>query len=163
METNTLGFAGDIRNEGADAVEILVNDHRVIKQLLTELPDATGQARADLLQRLKAILTIHNATEENFVYPAIHEIAGRPMHAGHLYHQQDEAKVLLWKLDAQVRDDGEFHRQASILRDAVVAHAQHEEDTEFPKLREAAGPSDLANLTAAVREFRADFRFTPPH
>ena len=78
METNTLGFAGDIRNEGADAVEILVNDHRVIKQLLTELPDATGQARADLLQRLKAILTIHNATEENFVYPAIHEIAGRP-------------------------------------------------------------------------------------
>lgn len=162
METTSVKFGNDgVPTEGADPIEILINDHRIVKGVLEELPTAVGSQRTDLLERLKALLTIHNATEENLVYPAIHEIALRPVHAGQLYHQQDDAKIIVWKLERFVEQDAEFRQLATKLRDAVLAHAKHEEETEFPKLREAADPEQMAALASAVREFRASFRFAP--
>ena len=83
---------------GSDAIEILLNDHRAVQGILDQLPNAIGPQREELMERLKGLLTIHNASEENLVYPAIRELAKRPMHAGQLYHQQDEAKVVVWEL-----------------------------------------------------------------
>ena len=69
---------------GNDAVEILLNDHQVIKGLLSELTAAAGSRREAVLEQLKGVLTIHNATEENLVYPAINKVAGSKLEAQHL-------------------------------------------------------------------------------
>jgi hemerythrin superfamily protein len=160
MPTRTSnGRNGQVPTVGTDAIEILEHDHRTIEQLLTKLPDSAGAERTKLVARLKAVLTIHTATEENIVYPAIHELAGRPKHAEKLYHQQDDAKIALWKLDNMSADDTDFEVLAAKLRDDVLAHAQHEEQTEFPRLRELAG-DQLDMLTSAVREFRSEFTFS---
>ena len=51
---------------GLDALDILMNDHVAIKGLVTDLAGATDSARRkDIFAQLKAVLTIHNATEEN--------------------------------------------------------------------------------------------------
>ncbi len=68
IDTTLLPVRGD------DAVEILRNDHQVIKNLLTELTGEEPQERKRVFQQLVGVLTIHNATEENLVYPAIDEI-----------------------------------------------------------------------------------------
>ncbi len=65
-----------LTTRGSDAVEILKNDHQVIKQLLSSLTQATQtQERQTILDQLKAVLTVHNATEENLVYPALQSVA----------------------------------------------------------------------------------------
>jgi len=142
--------------ETGDAIDLLIAEHRKIEGLLKALPEAAPGARAQLLDELKQIVVPHNATEENIIYPAIHEIAQRPMHAGRLYHQQDEAAVLVWELSNLEADDREWVAKATKLRDAVLAHAHDEETSEFPRLREAAGDL-MAQITSDVRAFRQTF------
>ncbi len=150
----------------ADAIEILENDHQAIKDLFAQLVGATqSNERARILEQLKAILTVHCATEENLVYPAVHVAASRARDADTLYHQQDEAKVGIWKLDSMLKgtlDEGDFATQAEELQKAVLAHVRKEEETEFPHLRESLKGKGLTQLTEAVREFRSEFRFQNP-
>src|SRR5579871_4312208 len=118
MQQTTL--AGSTVAQTGDAIDLLIAEHRQIEGLLNALPEAAPGARMQLLDELKKIVVPHNATEENVIYPAIHEIAARPMHAGRLYHQQDEAAVLVWEL-SNLEDDREWVAKATKLRDAVLA------------------------------------------
>ena len=91
--------------KGSDAVEILMNDHRLIEGLLERLTSAVDNAeRKSALEELKAVLTIHNATEENLVYPAIERIARKRAEAQHLYHETAEADVVVFELDSMLKE-----------------------------------------------------------
>jgi hypothetical protein len=146
---------------GIDAIAILMNDHQRIKALLRDLPHAAEAERPTILERLKAALTIHHATEENLIYPALRDIAKRPIHAKQLYHQQNEAKVALWELTMMDHCAPDFSIKATELEEAILAHVREEEESEFPHLREEAG-AELARLTADVRAFRNAFIFRSP-
>ncbi len=151
------------RASGNDAIAILENDHRRIKQLLADLVDAADDdARTDVLDELKALLTVHNACEENLIYPAVRVLGKHPVESDKLYHQQDEAKVAVWELDMLAADDGDFEARAKKLQSAVLAHIEKEEKAEFPHLREAAGEDAMDELTGALRELRANLQFEPP-
>lgn len=143
-----------------DAIEILESDHRTIKGLLAQLTTGPQEERELVLERLKSVVVVHNATEENLVYPAIHVLAQRPMHADKLYHEQDEAKVVVFKLSNLSPGDPEFQKKANDLRDAVTAHIEKEEKNEFRHLREAA-QDEMPKLTDEVRRFRSEFVFSP--
>jgi hemerythrin superfamily protein len=146
---------------GNDAVEILENDHEVIKELLDQLTSATNSKRADVLELLKGVLTIHNATEENLVYPAINKVAGSKLESQHLYHETAEADVLFFELDGLLKEgnDDEFARKAVKFRDAVLHHIDEEENKAFPRLEENGDPQNAASLTESMREFRKSLRF----
>lgn len=104
--------SSQIPTVGNDAIEILVNDHQRIKALLKELTEGGEGQRSSTLEALKEILTVHNSTEENLVYPAIQEIAGRKMHAKDLYHETAEADVALWQLSMMSPQDNTFKATA---------------------------------------------------
>ena len=152
---------GEIPTVGNDAIEILENDHDTIEMLLNELVDGSEAQRAGALEQLKTLLTVHNATEENLIYPAIHEIAARPMHAGKLYHEQDDAKVVVWKLSMLEPGSEDFRATAVNLREAVLKHVRLEEEHEFPHLRDAAAEK-MTTLTTEVRRFRGTFGILRP-
>jgi len=147
----------DTISTGEDAVAILMNDHQRIKGLFDQLLHGDATTRPRTLQQLKPLLVAHNATEENIVYPAIHQIVRRPLHAYGLYHQQDEAQVAFWELGMIEPSDPAFVRKAAELRDALLAHVREEEESEFPQLRDALTPQAMQKLTAEVREFRHTF------
>jgi hemerythrin superfamily protein len=154
---------GGVPVTGNDAIEILENDHRLVKELFSRLVGASQSSEQSLvLDKLKAILTVHNATEENLVYPAVLVAASRAKDADALYHQQDEAKVGIWKLDAILKGslkNEDFGKHAKELQESVLAHVRKEEETEFPHLRESLKGKELTQLTEAIREFRGKFRF----
>lgn len=157
--TTTTGTTGTAAN---GAIDILIQDHLQIKQLLTTL--ATAQSPAEqrtTLERLKELLTIHNATEENFVYPAIEKVAGKKHDAEHLYHETAQADVVVFELDTCLKtgDTSGFAENAQKLRDAVLEHIDDEEQKAFPALREKAEPEQTKMLDDAVRKFRASLRF----
>lgn len=78
-----------------DAIATLIEEHKVVKERFQTLLDADCARRPDILQEIKGMLAIHNATEENVIYPAVHGIALRPVHARTLYHEQDDAEIAL--------------------------------------------------------------------
>ena len=147
----------------SDVVDILERDHQLVKDLFAKLADQddNGTMRS-IVGELKAALTVHNALEENVVYPAIRILAGRKGDADTLYHQQDEAEVALWEIDGILKGslDGDgLKGRVDALQKAVLAHIRKEEETEFPHLREALGADEMRDLTRAAREFRQKFRF----
>jgi hemerythrin superfamily protein len=146
---------------GNDAVEILENDHRVIKVLLNELVSASDSQRSGVVERLVGALTIHNATEENLVYPAINKVAGSKLESQHLYHETAEADVALFELDSMLRegDDSDFSAQATKFQEAVLHHIDEEEKKAFPRLRQNADPEHSERLVDSVRQFRSSLHF----
>ena len=156
------GNTGLLPARGNDAIDILVNDHQIIKGLLNQLSSASDtQARKGVLEQLKGILTIHNATEENLVYPALQTLAGKKAEAEHLYHETAEADVLVFEMDTMLKegDDAKFDAKAKKFVDAVLEHIDDEEKKSFPHLRDAAEPRQAQLLTESVREFRNSLRF----
>jgi hemerythrin superfamily protein len=149
---------------GNDAVAVLENDHKVIKKLLDELTQSTGTGRAQTLEKLKGVLTIHNATEENLVYPAINKLAGSKLEAQHLYHETAEADTVLFELDSMLkeRDDAGFVDKAEKFAEAVRHHIQEEEEKAFPRLREKVDEEHTAVLANSVKEFRGSLHFEIP-
>lgn len=146
---------------GNDAAEILRNDHDVIKSLLRDLTTASGPQRQRVMEQLKGVLTIHNATEENLVYPALNKVAGSKMESDHLYHETAEADVLLFELDSMLkeRDSSDFGAKAEKFQEAVLAHIDEEENKALPRLQENADPEKARVLTESIREFRNALHF----
>ncbi len=149
---------------GNDAVEILLNDHQVIKTLLRQLTEARGAERQQVLEKLKGVLTIHNATEENLVYPAIDKVAGSKLEAQHLYHETAEADMLLFELDSMLkeRDESDFSMKAEKFANAVSHHIEEEEQKAFPRLQENADPRHTEILAESVKKFRSSLHFEIP-
>jgi hemerythrin superfamily protein len=148
---------------GNDAVEILINDHESVRGMLDMFTRAEStQDRRALLEQLKAALTIHNATEENLVYPAIAKVAGKKAEASKLYHETAEADMLIFEIDTMLKEgeDKNFATQAEKLQGAILEHMEDEEEKAFPHLQEKAEPQQAQMLTDSIREFRNAFRFT---
>lgn len=146
---------------GSDAVDILLNDHQVIKGLLDRLTSAAGPERKHVMQQLVGALTIHNATEENLVYPAINKLAGSKLESDHLYHETAQANVLAFELDSMLKagDDSDFSATAQKFADAVRHHIDEEEKKAFPRLRENVDVQYAESLTESVRDFRKSLHF----
>ena len=146
---------------GSDAVEILTNDHDVIKSLLTRLTSAGASEREGLWEQLKGVLTIHNATEENLVYPALNKIARSKAESQALYHETAEADVLAFELDTLLKEGNhsDFSAKAEKFQDAVLHHIEEEEQKALPRLQENAEPEQNQQLTDAVRTFRKSLHF----
>jgi hemerythrin superfamily protein len=157
IDTSTL-----LPARGNDAVEILKNDHQVIKGLLNQLTGATqSQQRKQVLEQLKGVLTVHNATEENLVYPAIDKVGGGKQQAEHLYHETAEADMLFFELDSILKEgeDTAFVEKAKNFHEAVLHHIEEEEGKAFPHLQENSDAEHSKELADAVREFRKSLHF----
>ena len=149
--------------EGDDAFDTLIRDHNVVRNLLTELVQPGDRTlRRTMLNRLKTALAVHNATEENLIYPAMRVLAGRKDRSDRLYRETADADVMLFEIDAlrEDREDPDFDEKIARLRDAIVAHVDEEEGTVFPELRERLGADGCKRLSQAVRELRGAFE---PH
>jgi len=142
-----------------DAIDILLEDHRRIEALLNQISQTSANnptQRTQLLQQLISLLTIHNATEEHLVYPAIYAIANLQTNARQLYQQQDQAKLLTFELDQLSKSDPNWDDRFNVFRKALLAHVSQEEKSDFPRLRQAAG-NKLTAITAKVRQLRSQF------
>ena len=141
-----------------DAISILVDDHRRIEALMNQIaqtPASNPTQRAQLLQQLINLLTVHNFTEENLIYPAIRDIANLPNDATMLYQQQDQSKVLVFELDQLPKnDDPDWSNRFATFESALLSHVAQEENVDFPRLRTAVGPK-LTELTTKVRQLRS--------
>jgi hemerythrin superfamily protein len=151
-----------ISTRGSDAVEILIEDHRTIKSLLEQLANGgDGTARKTTFEQLKGLLTVHNATEENLLYPALAQVAGKKTESQKLYHETAEADMLVFELDTMLKtgDTGGFDAKMKKLQAAILEHIDDEEEKAFPHLQDKSEPDESRLLTDSVREFRSSFRF----
>lgn len=155
-----LAQAGGMIHEttGRDPFEVLIQDHRTIEDLLTDLEHSAQDAvftRHHKLLRLKRRLSAHALAEEDVLYPMLSEQAHDPEEAQRLYREHGAMKVHLYALESMAKDDPQWQARVGELRSLVEEHVRHEEDVDFPKLRSALAPEALAKLMGKIRREKA--------
>lgn len=130
-----------------DIVELLEEDHDVVKALLEEIDGAGPDARDELFWQLVPVLAAHEVVEERVVYPSIRGL--RPdgeTQAEERLQEQSEAEENLVRMEDMDRAGDEFATEMHALKLAVLDHAELEEENVFPMLEALEDRTKLGEL-----------------
>ncbi|QRI86851.1 hemerythrin domain-containing protein [Pseudomonas putida] len=138
-----------------NAIDLLVQDHKLVKKLLEELSATTERAvkkRAELLHRIEQELQIHTALEEDILYPAIKKAGGKE-EAKMYYEAKEEHRTV----DALVLPDLlhtqtgtlEFAGRVKVMKELLEHHIEEEEL--FPTAKKLLGKDQLDELGLAMQ------------
>ena len=147
-----------------DVVKFLKGQHDLIKDMFDEVLSASEpKAREKAFVELRQLLAVHETAEEMVVHPrARHEIADGDFIVDARLQEEHEAKVQLSKLEGMDIDSKDFIDELTKFRDAVIEHAEHEENEEFAKLQNKLDSDDLGRMAKAVQAAEA-IAPTRPH
>ncbi len=114
-----------------------------------------GADRAATLESLKSVLALHNAIEENLVYPAIAKVAGEQGQAMQLFHETAEADILVYSLARAAYEENArvFVDVIEKLTPAILHHIEEEETRAFPLLK-SAPHAELQLLAQQITAFK---------
>jgi hemerythrin superfamily protein len=147
----------------ADAIELILADHRGVEQLFHQLNAATTpQTRLEIGDRIICELSIHAAAEEQILYPAARRILGEGELVDHAIDEHDELKRVLADLDGAAPDDDRFTAGFREAERLVTDHVAEEERDLLPRLKNEGDPHQLQKLGQAL-ELAKKAAPTHPH
>lgn len=147
-----------------EVVAFLKAQHNLIEDMFEEVLHASDpKAREKPFIELRQLLAVHETAEEMVVHPRVRresDSGDRIVDAR--LHEEHEAKELLSQIEKLDITSQQFIDELTKLRDAVLDHARHEEDAEFPVLERKVDDNDLRRMGSAVRAAEA-IAPTRPH
>lgn len=144
-----------------NAIEILLTDHRHIKQLLKQLtntPQGDHAARSGLVERIEADLRMHTRMEEDVFYPEF-ERATQGKHEAMRFEAVEEHRVAEKSIaDLRLADTASdvFDGRAKVLKELIEHHVQEEERDMFPLMRDMMNETQLNELGHRMNALRVD-------
>ncbi|MBI3691413.1 MAG: hemerythrin domain-containing protein, partial [Mycolicibacterium aromaticivorans] len=120
-----------------DVVDFLKHQHNLIKDMFDDVLSASeSKAREKAFVDLRQLLAVHETAEEMVVHPrARHELTDGDNIVDARLAEEHEAKEQLSALERMDFDSQEFLDELMKFRDAVVEHAEREENEEFSQLQ----------------------------
>jgi len=150
-----------------NAIELLMQDHKLVKKLLEELSATTERAvkkRAELLQRIEHELQIHTALEEDILYPAIKQAGGKE-EAKMYYEAKEEHRTVdsLVLPDLLHTETGTvaFAGRVKVMKELLEHHIEEEEGELFPTAKKLLGKDVLEQLGQAMQAQKKMLKGTP--
>jgi hemerythrin superfamily protein len=138
----------------ADAVTLIMNDHRLLDGLLAQLSADQGD-RQVLVEEITARLTAHARAEEQEVYPAITQAdPDQEPEVDHAYDEHWQAEHELAKVRNLIASP-HFGDAVTAFVAAVKHHVEEEENEVLPRLRKVVDAGTLQRLGAAFAQARA--------
>jgi len=129
-----------------DVIDLLLEQHERVRAQFIHLLAATGQEKIELFAQLVEMLQRHEKAEQQIVHPAAGNVA-------EILDEERDADRAIAELIALGADDPSFDGKLAAFHAAVLAHAAHEEEQEFPRLRAEVPP---AQLVAMANQVHAD-------
>jgi hemerythrin superfamily protein len=158
--TTTTRQSGS-HDEANDIVTAVLEDHEEITTMLNDVDaSAPGDARRERFEALVAKLAVHETAEEEVVHPLVRRTGdGADDVVDERLEEESNGKAALAELEKMGADDARFTEKFSELRADVLAHAEHEQEYELPRLQCA----DSDQLARAASVFRTAQRMAPTH
>ncbi len=141
-----------------DVIIVLERQHERIKELLAQVKSAQGDHRQQTFDELRTLLAAHETAEEMVLRPVSRTYAGGDV-ADARNAEESEANHVLADLEKLDVDSSDFEQMFARFADAVVQHATHEEQLEFPSLQ--ALPQEQRDRMS--RALLAAERLAPTH
>jgi iron-sulfur cluster repair protein YtfE (RIC family) len=142
-----------------DPLELLKTDHRHFEKLLKEGEDTTERARKGRREILKALtkdLNVHEAIEEQILYPALepHAEAHDVVLEGSQEHHV--ADIQIKELHDVATDDEQWGAKFKVLKESIEHHISEEENRMFPAARGVLAKEELLALGARMRKLKSE-------
>ncbi len=145
-----------------DIIDLLLSQHNEIKSLFAKVRNASGgEQKRQAFQQLVRLLAVHESAEEQVVHPSARDDASDAVVDARLREEGEAKHVLSHLYDLGVDAPG-FDAKFAEFERAVLAHATHEEQEEFPALRRNTDANTLRRMAGAVRAAEA-IAPTRPH
>lgn len=140
-----------------DALKLLKDDHRRIRDLLAEGEDdsyAAVERRRELLHNLTREIKVHERREEELLYPAIDE----DFKARHVVLESEEelhfTDAILSELNATAYNDERWPAKFKVLKDTLERHILEEEHDIFRKARRLLDREQLEMIGDQMAQIR---------
>ena len=141
-----------------NAIELLKEDHKKLKALLTELTETTNRAekkRRELLEKIEMEVLIHARIEEEIFYPAFKD-AGNSEFSKLYFEALEEhrtvEKMVLPDLKKTPPTSDQFSGRAKVLKELIEHHADEEEQDMFKKAAKSLSKEELVALGEQMSE-----------
>ncbi len=140
-----------------DAIALLEEDHRKMRQLLKEGAESgTGQEprREELFATIRKEMEVHERIEEEIFYPALkaHPKARATVLEGfEEHHVVDEVMGELARTDVT---DERWAAKFAVMTENIEHHISEEEETMFVQARRAFDSEELRELGARMTELK---------
>jgi len=147
-----------------NAIDMLVQDHVRVKDILTQLSESSERAlkkRADLLAKLEMELIIHTHLEEEILYPAFKQAGSKEQDI--MYYEAKEEHRTVDSLvlpDLKATDPGtpEFAGRVKVCKELLEHHIEEEEEEMFPQCEELLGSDQLEELGAQMEALKVQLK-----
>ncbi len=151
--------AGYAVGMSTDAIVMLKNDHKEIKQVFREFRAAGENAtkrKGELVDRMIELLTVHTWLENEIMYPEVRallpEVEADVLES---YEEHHVADVLVMELAVMSPDAERFDAKTTVLIENVLHHIDEEEREWFPKVRDGLSRTQLREIGARMADKRA--------
>jgi hemerythrin superfamily protein len=140
----------------SDVVDVLLGQHEEARTLFVRTLGATGQEKIELFAVLVEKLQAHERAEQEVVHPVLAEITAASEDvlddhvAEDILAEERAADRQIAQLIALGVGHSAFDRHLADFQSAVIAHAAHEEEQEFPLLRSRVEVARLQEMGAQV-------------
>jgi hemerythrin superfamily protein len=141
-----------------DAITMLRDDHKRIRQLFTRFEKAGDQAhttKRKIVDEVIEELAGHSAVEEEVFYPAVREAVGEVEDT--VLESLEEHHIVKWTLN-ELEDmdptEERFDAKVKVLMESVRHHMQEEEQSMFRKVRQRVKPARLRELGELMEQVR---------
>ena len=141
-----------------NAIELLIDQHRLLEARLKAAVDATQpHARAALVEQLGEHLAAHIASEEEVFYPAV-----KALRTADVLLESLEEHLSLKRLLADLIDlppeAPTFAAKLKVLKEQAEHHHREEEEHLFPKVLRFWDPQQLDVLGRQMMRLQQDLR-----
>jgi len=138
-----------------DAFKLLKQDHKKVSDLFSKIESASGKAKIQLFNQLKAELDLHAHIEETVLYPALENTDEAREITLEAYEEHKVVKDLLAELASAGTPDDEWDAKLTVLKENVEHHVEEEEGELFSKARRALGQERIEKLGAELEAEKA--------
>lgn len=134
-----------------DAIKMLKDDHRKVKELIRDYADAGDgayKAKQQIADQIFAELEVHTALEEEIFYPAVKAKTNDEgkSHVAEGMEEHHVAKILIAELKTLTAEDEAFAAKFKVLSENVEHHIKEEEDELLPDARKQLGHDGIEVL-----------------
>jgi hypothetical protein len=142
-----------------DVIRILLEQHARIRDLFAEVRTTDGVHQEQAFDELRALLAVHETAEEMILRPVAEDTAGKEEAEARNQEEQQASEVLL-ELERMTVGTSAFKREIAEFEQAVLAHAEREENEEFPLVRAGRTEDELRRMGTMLR---AAEKIAPTH
>jgi hemerythrin superfamily protein len=147
-----------MNEQGMDAVQLLISQHRTLEQLLDKLCNETGdEQRKQLFAEVGDRLTMHLTSEEEIFYPAVKAARTEDILLESL-EEHLSLKRLLADLLALQPSEKAFEPKFKVLKEQTEHHHEEEEEHLFPKVCKLLDAGRRAELGQAMLALQRDLK-----